>query len=569
MKKSFRIIASILLVAALLFGAGCSKKNETPDVVPSDKPEVAADAVETDAEEPAATTEDYDPFGKMPEMVEFTVGKSFPADTGMPEGEDFENNDVAAWFAENLNVKANVIWTTSDQNFAFEQKINLLIAANDIPDVLTINVEPYGLGILKKLVDNEMVADLTQTYADYASPTVREFMEMSDNEPLDAVTYDEKLMAIPSIADIETAIPVVWTRKDWLDEAGLEEPKTLDDVANIIKTFQEEFDSAPLPANEKLPDSLYNLAFVFNACDAFVGDWIENDDGEIVYGSIQPEVKDALAILRSWYEDGLIEKEFLLKDEDKSLEPIKQNTGGIFQGAWWSNWWPLNDSITNDNTVEWTANVIESSEGIAHVKSYPIIKTFTVVSRDFEYPEAIMKAINVGQELELKRLDWYNELANGEGAKYNGKHISLNLISGVGKYADEISRRYNAIMSVVEGSVSIEDVDPETKVAVENILNWQKAENPFDDMGLYSNANQWLVGAKAFTKTQIVQELPAFFGTTDLYEQKKVALDTLESKVFLEIIMGNVPIDDFDQFVDDWNAMGGAEVTAEINDIAK
>ena len=34
-------------------------------------------------------------------------------------------------------------------------------------------------------------------------------------------------------------------------------------------------------------------------------------DGKISYGAIQPEMKDALSVLRKWYADGVIDPEFV------------------------------------------------------------------------------------------------------------------------------------------------------------------------------------------------------------------------------------------------------------------
>ena len=383
MKRTIKVLLSVVMILSLLITAGCGGKTS----VTSDPDTTSSPGANNATAEPSE--EKPDPFSKMPELVEFTTGIALPADGGnMPEGEDYMNNDIAKWFEENLNVKAKMIWSTSDQNYAFEQKINLLIAANDIPDVLQMYVEPYGISILSKLVKNDMIEDLTEVYEKYASPTIKEFMEKANNEPLKAVTFDGKLMAIPGIADTETAIPVIWTRQDWLDECDLSQPRTLDDVANIIRTFKQKYNAAPLPACQILyKDDSNTFDFVFNAFKAYPGDWIRNSEGKIVYGSVQPEVKEALALLREWYKEGLIDREFPLKDKDKAFEPIKNNKGGIFMGAWWSHWWPLQDSYTNDPSVEWSASVLVSDDGVAYPRSYPIIRTLVVVKKGLNIPK--------------------------------------------------------------------------------------------------------------------------------------------------------------------------------------
>ena len=47
-----------------------------------------------------------------------------------------------------------------------------------------------------------------------------------------------KLMAIPETV-IDHGPRLLWLRKDWMDELGLDEPKTLDDAFEIIEAFVE------------------------------------------------------------------------------------------------------------------------------------------------------------------------------------------------------------------------------------------------------------------------------------------------------------------------------------------
>ena len=564
MKKAVKLLTSLLLAAMLALTAGCSGGQQET----GGSQTTAAQG--TQAQTTAATTETQavkpDPFSKMPELVEFTTGKFLTADQGWPEGESWENNDVAKWYAENVNVKGKMVWSTSDKDYAYEQKINLLIAANDIPDILEIYVQPYGMGILKKLVNAGMVQDLSKTWEDYASPTLRGFMEKLDNNPLKEVSFDGKLFAFPGISDVESAIPVIWTRLDWLQEVGLSEPQTLDDVANIQKVFKEKKKGTPIPIDKNLyKNEVCSADFVFNNFDSYPGDWIRGRDGSVVYGSIQPEIKLALAKLAEWYKDGIIDREFMVKDGNKLVEPVQKGTSGIFQDAWWGVWWPMQDTKKNIPSAEFTATVLKAADGIAHERSYPDINSIVVVKKDFKYPEAIMKCINHNEEAQLKRYDWYNKLCVDEGAKYKLTHCRPEPVTmGAGKDAHEITARYRAVMDVIDGKASADSADAETKNIVKMINDWKAKP---DDVGAWCNANQWLIGAAGLLKQEVRQTVPAFAGATDLMTKKKATLEDLEKKTFLNIISGKAPIDEFDKFVASWKSLGGDEITKEINDI--
>ena len=54
-------------------------------------------------------------------------------------------------------------------------------------------------------------------------------------------------------------------------------------------------------------------------------------------------------------------------------------------------------------------------------------------------------------------------------------------------------------------------------------------------------------------------------GETDTMEEKWEELEALEKEVFLKIILGEQPLEYFDQFVEEWKQQGGETITNEIN----
>ena len=53
---------------------------------------------------------------------------------------------------------------------------------------------------------------------------------------------------------------------------------------------------------------------------------------------------------------------------------------------------------------------------------------------------------------------------------------------------------------------------------------------------------------------------------TDTMQEKNAYLQKLELETFTNIIMGQVPIEEFDTFVDNWKKTGGDDITAEVNE---
>lgn len=77
-------------------------------------------------------------------------------------------------------------------------------------------------------------------------------------------------------------------------------------------------------------------------------------------------MKTALGKLQSWYKDGILDKEFALKDENKAVEDITAGKVGIVYGEWWYPNYPLNLNVDKDPKAEWIAIQIPGLDGPAN-----------------------------------------------------------------------------------------------------------------------------------------------------------------------------------------------------------
>ena len=60
---------------------------------------------------------------------------------------------------------------------------------------------------------------------------------------------------------------------------------------------------------------------------------------------------------------------------------------------------------------------------------------------------------------------------------------------------------------------------------------------------------------------------PAYYFETESSTTLKAALDKLEDEMYLQIIVGEKPVDYFDEFVSQWKALGGDTLTEEVQAI--
>ena len=137
--------------------------------------------------------------------------------------------------------------------------------------------------------------------------------------------FDGRLMAIPETV-IDHGPCLLWLRKDWMEELGLSEPESLEEAFTIIEAFRENrmgAEAGEEPIGLLCDTSLvgttstnYSVEPVFDSFHASPQRWIQNDQGEIVYGSVTEETKEALGYLNQLYERGILDTDFALRAQN-------------------------------------------------------------------------------------------------------------------------------------------------------------------------------------------------------------------------------------------------------------
>lgn len=99
----------------------------------------------------------------------------------------------------------------------------------------------------------------------------------------------------------------MWIRQDWLDKLGLEVPRTWDEMAAVAEAFvtqdpdgNGEDDTIGIlgPGNSDHLNATvanqFGLDPLFSSCQSYPQYWLQDEDGTVKYGSIQPETRTAL-----------------------------------------------------------------------------------------------------------------------------------------------------------------------------------------------------------------------------------------------------------------------------------
>lgn len=545
-----KICMAFLAAAALLSFAGCKepeKQQEEKDVKIQEK----------EWEEAENT-----PYGKYPELVTYTLGQMSGANnSNLPEGDTYEDNAYTRYLRKMLNIQNESVYMEREERY--DEYANVLVKDRTIPDVLVISDRET----LHELVENDLVEDLTEVYKSCASPRIKEMYDSYGGELLEGGMFDGRLMAIPE-AVIDHGPCLLWLRKDWMDELGLEEPESLEDAFAIIEAFRENrmgAEPGEVPIGLLCDTSLvgttstnYSVEPVFDSFHASPQRWIMDEEGEIVYGSVTEETKEALGYLHKLYERGILDTDFALRAQNNLRDLVVEGKCGAFFGLWWTPNNPLMDTYSQEGGAEWepyylTGDMQTENQRFTTFRD----NKYVVVRKGYEHPEIVMKIISVlfdYTRYEAKDADEVNSyFALNVDPTARPLVINVDYYEATYKVTENIRKALNGEMSVN----ALSAIEKSYYDACSNYLegrnvtaeDWAAYKSRISAVGLLIDGNYKPPARKYLEDTD--GEIPE-------------ALKTLEKNTFIQIIMGKKPLDYFDEFVEMWYEQGGEELTEQV-----
>lgn len=511
--------------------------------------------------------------GEMPyeEPIEMKVAFTY-SNIALPEGDVGDQNFMTRYIKDKLGIIIKYDWEAIEEE-QYNAMLALAIQSNDLPDVFMVNREQ-----LLTLTERDLIADLTDIYPRYATSLLRSIYDSTEGKALKEVTFDGKLLALPNVRIEADAPTYLWVRKDWMDRLQLRPPSTLEDIEQIAKAFIEQDpdgnkvdDTMGIPVDRNLVyekvAGVNGLDSVFASFHAFPKSWYRNSGGHVVYGSIQEEAKDALALLASWYEAGILDKEFMLRKEEDFLE--SESKVGMLFAPWWAPYWPLSLLVSNDTKAEWTvyaAPVDADHQFVA--RTAPVTDLYIVVRKDYPHPEAALKMLHLFTELERfageedEATAAIRQTARQMGVQLRN-YFPLNLLLDD---RDAVIKRHDMLVKALDEEIDAADLDPELREIYESVL--AEREFPRKNLEAWSISQAYTLGG-AVSKQPMKKIENVFIDRTPAYTQYWPKLRQLEQDYYLKIITGELPISAFDRFVKEWMDSGGRLVMKEAAEQVK
>ena len=552
-KVSRSVIVS-LLVFTLVFVTACSSNSKDNEAAaPTNSPGSTAKA--TDA--PQETAASYDPLGKIDPPIEVTAVRQLDASTKFVEGESIEKNVWNQLYEDEFGIKLKYLWVADPSQY--NQKFNVTMASGKLPDIMPVDGTQFN-----QLVEADQLEDLTEALENYGLPITKELLSKDGGLGLESATFGGKLLGIPVNPGAVDNAPLLWIRTDWLEKLNLPEPEKMEDVFKIVEAFvtqdpdgNDKDDTYGLGIDKLLYNPVFGLDGFFNGYHAYPRIWIENEAGEYVYGSIQPEMKEALAKLQEMYKTGMIDREFGVKDIEQLIQAGNSGKLGIFYGVMYGNVYFL-EGKKLDPEMDWKAYKLPSIDNeLARPQLVFPIGKYYAVRKGMSNPEALIKMLNAFNH------DWDRDKypltainQDGDIAKWMYALVTAaNPTQNLDMY-DHVSR------ALEKNDESL--LDPKAagqKIFWDSIHMWREGNIDGWTYATIYGAQELLYN---YNKNDQLYMTKYIAGPTDTMVEKGSTLEKMELEMFTKIIMGEASVDTFDEFVANWKKLGGDAITAEV-----
>lgn len=516
------------------------------------------------------------PFGAYPETIEYTLGKMTSVNnSNMPENDTYTDNAYTRYIKSVINVQNVDAFEANDSQY--DTNVSMAISMGSLPDIMVVSSQDE----VEQLVGAGLIEDLTESYNNCISDRIRKMYESYGDSLKDMVTYDGKIMALPE-TNITDGPNLVWLRKDWMDKLGLSEPHTIDDVVNIVKHFISEDpgnngeDASGKPNTVGLAvdtdvtgecgySSEFLLDIIFACFGAYPKQWIMNDDGEIVYGSVTDEAKEALSYISGLYNQGVIDNDFLLRTSTNICELIENGLCGSFFGPWWAPNNPLANAVSRNPDANWQPYLIATdSDGTTSYHSQNPCYKYVVVRKGYEHPEIAAKMISV--MFDKVRFDCTDSEEFKNYYQLNVEPTARPLSINV-DYNNALSICYRNIDATISGRKNPDSLELLERSFYDACSEYIKNANKTSTQWAAYMSRIKACSLIAQDNIKVVDSL--YFKTTDTMKSHWWRLKAKEKEAYLKIISGEEDISYFDTFVKEWNEQGGQTITSEVSQSMK
>ena len=416
-------------------------------------------------------------------------------------------------------------------NSSYPDKVNITLASGQLPTIMVVDKTPSFIGAARAGAFWEV------------GPYLKDYPNLSMANPivLNNTSIDGKIYGV--YRERVLGRMGVTLNRDWMNNLGLQPPKTIDEFYNILKAFKEN------DPDQNGKDDTYGIVITkyagpWDIMQVWFGapnGWGEDGSGGLVPAHLTPEYREALKFFRKLYEEGLVNEDFAVMDSAVWNAPFVNGQAGVFVDVA-DNARRL-DSAMQDKAPRDTpyTSVYQAPVGPKGHRDMP--------TSGYSGMLAISKSAVKTEEELRKVLDFIDKLGD----------VKMQMLLGYGIEGVHYD--------LVDGYIKTkENLDPglvQQYNGLNQMLTFIGPDTPTLEM---TEINQMIEDVQKANEDIVVGN-PALPLVSEVYAQKGQQLDNIIADARIQYIVGQIDDAGFDAAVELWRTTGGDDYIEEINEL--
>lgn len=451
-----------------------------------------------------------------------------------------ENNAAREIILERFNIDLEML---AFERATWFDQLNTRVGGGDVPDII---YRDSG-GVLREYADQGVLREVPYDAIKSAAPDAFASANEFTSDVWLASYFEGANYGYPFQQPLQMK---PWTngwRADWLDTLGLEAPKTIEEYGEAYARIVSDDPGQTglsyglgLRGKDSMSNTIHSFCMAFGANPA---QWMELEDGTMQHGASMDGTRQGLEVLSGWFNDGLIDPEFLTVDGTVLNQRFASGLFGMIPGTWYTY---VPGAVVFDGlrAVNPEATMVGSDAPSGPDGQYgymnwgPITSSLAfgahVDDAKLERILEMLNAIQTDQELAV-------QLRRGVEGETWGRDPESNGVVWLGDYVNPANRGPlgTNFFDAAAPSPAIQAFmgrDDEDELSVHATAGTVKNFLPFAEMLVSSDVS-----------SQATELVP------------------VREKWMTSFVAGTESIDSWDKYLEEWNNAGGSVMTEAVN----
>ncbi|WP_438444068.1 extracellular solute-binding protein [Gorillibacterium sp. sgz5001074] len=429
---------------------------------------------------------------------------------------------------EKTNTQLEIQWVPDG---SYDEKFQAALATGALPQAAYLK-NNASFAPLRETMKNGIFWEIGPYLKDYP------YLSKLNPETLRNISVDGKVYSL--YQERPLARQGIIYRKDWADKLGLPEPKTTDDLYNMLKKFKEA-DLGGAGKTIPLADRSDLVYGSFKTLSSYFGTpngWFEKD------GKLAPEFTSegyltTMKFLKKLHQEGLINQDFPITSKTDQQNLMYTGRSGMYIGSM-----PDVESMierTLPNVKEARFDVINRITSPANAKpstwALPGFGTMVL------FPKSAVKS-----EAELKRiLSFFDKLWSPE----------LATMMRYGVEGDHYTLKDGKVVVTTDAKIKDKEQRAYTTMALADTTNVKPA--------LYATEAREKAAKLELEAVSFAVSDPTYSLNSKTFNEKGGRLQEIIKDATYKFILGNIDEKGFNDAVQKWKNDGGAAIIDEFN----